>query len=350
MTNIFASMSDFLEKVGQAFLFKKWRPSIRSYVMKAGFDEVPYRSFGILFFIGAFLNIPIFLLLVYNNIKRMNPVAIGVYSFLLWVLLQLIVTFTLIAILYFSYNIKIYKRTQELEDKLPDYLTLVSTNLKGGLSFEKSLWASIKPEFGILAREITIVSKKVVTGNDVSEALVEFSNKYDSPILKRSINLLIGEIESGGKVTEIIDKIIENLRKTRALKAEMAAATVSYMIFIGVIVTMIAPGLFALSAQLLKIIIGFTSTLSGTSAASSPLPVSFGSVSIKPENFRIFSILALSTIAIFSSMIISIIEKGSIRGGIKYVPAFLFASIIVYLVLSAVLEGVFSGIIMTGTG
>jgi Flp pilus assembly protein TadB len=348
MSNAIASMNDFLEKVGQSFLFKKWRPSIRTYVMKAGFDEVPYKQFGILFFLGAFINIPIFLLLVYVKIKDMSPVAIGFYSFFFWVLLQLIVTFMMIGIAYFYYNIKIYKRTQELEDKLPDYLTLVSTNLKGGLSFEKSLWAAIKPEFGILAKEIMIVSKKVVTGNDVAEAMIEFSNKYDSPILKRSMNLLVGEIESGGKITEIIDKIIENLRKTRALKAEMAAATVSYMIFIGVIVVVIAPGLFALSSQLLKIIIGFTSTLAGTAPASSPLPITFGEVSIKPENFRIFSILALSTIAIFSSMIISIIEKGSIKGGIKYIPAFLFGSLIIYLVLLAVLDGVFSSIIMTG--
>jgi pilus assembly protein TadC len=341
-------VNDSLDKLGEVLLFKRFRPSIRAYLLKAGFDEVPYRSFGLLFLLGALFTVPVFLLLVFNQIKDKPMIVKGILSFLFWVPLQLMMTFMIVAIIYFYYNIKIYKRTQELEDRLPDYLTLVSTNLKGGLSFEKSLWMAIKPEFGILAREITIVSKKVMTGNDVTEALVEFSNKYDSPILKRSMNLLIGEIESGGKVTEIIDKIIDNLRKTRALKAEMAAATVSYMIFIGIIVVVIAPGLFALSAQLLKIIIGFTSTLSGTTTASSPLPVSFGEVHIKPENFKIFSILALSTIAIFSSMIISIIEKGSIRGGIKYIPAFLFSSVILYFILSALLEKMFSGIIIGG--
>jgi pilus assembly protein TadC len=339
--------NDFLEKIGQAFLFKRFRPSIRAYVMKAGFDEVPYKGFGILFFLAAFMTIPLFLVIVYNPIKDLNPVIVGTLSFLFWVLIQLLVTFMMIAIAYFYYNIKIYKRTQELEDRLPDYLTLVSTNLKGGLSFEKSIWAAIKPEFGILAKEITIVSKKVVTGNDVAEALVEFSNKYDSPILKRSMNLLVGELESGGKITEIVDKIIDNLRKTRALKAEMAAATVSYMIFIGVIVTIIAPGLFALSAQLLKIIIGFTSTLAGSASTASPLPIHFSEVSIKPENFRLFSMMAIGTIAVFSSMIISIIEKGSIRGGLKYIPAFLFGALIMYLVIAAILSSAFSGIMTT---
>ncbi|MFH1073419.1 MAG: type II secretion system F family protein [Nanoarchaeota archaeon] len=346
MIDIFKKTNDFMEKIGQAFVFKKFRPLIRDYLMKAGYDEVPYRSFGALFFTGAFITIPFFLLLVYSNISTLAPIWIGILSFIFWVIIQLIITLTIIAVAYFYYNIKIYKRTQELEDRLPDYLTLVSTNLKGGLSFEKSLWSAIKPEFGILAREITIVSKKVITGNDVSEAMVEFSKKYDSPLLKRSINLLIGELESGGKISEIIDKIIDNARKTRALKAEMAAATVSYMIFIGVIVIVISPGLFALSSKLLQIIIGFTSTLAGSNAGSSPMPLKFGEVSIKPEHFKIFSILAITVVSVFSSMIISIIEKGSIRGGVKYLPAFLLSSILIYLILSALLDKAFAGIII----
>ncbi|MBU1975441.1 MAG: type II secretion system F family protein [Nanoarchaeota archaeon] len=336
----------FLEKIGQAFLFKRFRPRIRDYLFKAGFEEVPYEAFGILFFLGVVLTVPTFLFVIYHPISNLSAVSIGILSFLGWVFIQLLISFMLFAIMYFYYNIKIYKRTQELEDRLPDYLTLVSTNLKGGLSFEKSLWTAIKPEFGILAKEITIVSKKVMTGNDVTEALTEFANKYESPILRRSMNLLIGEIESGGKITQIIDKIIENLRKTRALKAEMAAATVSYMIFIGVIVTMISPGLFALSAQLLRIIIGFTSSLTGAGMGASPIPMKFGEASIKPEHFRIFSMLAIGTIAVFSSMIISIIEKGSIRGGLKYIPAFLIGSLLVYLIMSAVLQSAFAGIAM----
>ncbi|MFH1400150.1 MAG: type II secretion system F family protein [Nanoarchaeota archaeon] len=343
------AIQETLAKLGKELIFKRIRPTIRDYLMKAGFDEVPYAGFGALFFVGAILTMPVFWLLFVPLFKTLATVPATIAALLIWVACELIITFAMIGVMYFYLNIKIYKRTQELEDRLPDYLTLVSTNLKGGLSFERSLWSAIKPEFGILAKEVTIVSKKVVTGNDVTEALFEFSKKYDSPILKRSFSLLIGELESGGKVTQIIDKIIENLRKTRALKAEMAAATVSYMIFIGVIVILISPGLFALSSQLLQIIIGFTSTLSGTSnAGGAGLPVSFGDVAIDPRDFKIFSAMAIATVAIFSSMIISIIEKGSIKGGLKYIPAFLFSSLIVYFVMSTLLAQAFANIITTG--
>jgi hypothetical protein len=231
-----------------------------------------------------------------------------------------------------------------MEESLPDYLTLVSTNLKGGLSFEKSLWAAIKPEFGILSHEMTLVSKKVLTGHDVKDSLMDLMQKYDSPELKRSLNLIIGEVESGGKIVNVIEKVIDNLKKSYVLKQEMAAATVTYTIFMVAIVLFITPALFALAQQLLKIIIGVMKTLSSSSSSSSSLMGGGGGgggEGIDPEDFKRFSIFAISIIASFSSMIISIISKGDARGGIKYIPIFNAVAITLFLLLSKVLAGFF---------
>ena len=105
-----------------------------------------------------------------------------------------------------------------MEEKLADYLTFVSTNLKGGMSFENSLWSAIRPEFGLLAEEMGLVSKKVMTGGDLIESLSDFAKKYPSPILRRSMNLITSEIESGGKITEIMDRVIEDLKKSKITK------------------------------------------------------------------------------------------------------------------------------------
>jgi len=201
---------------------------------------------------------------------------------------------------------------------------------------------SIKPEFDVLAREMGLVSKKVMTGNDVGEALEEFSNKYDSPLLRRSINLIIGESESGGQIVEVIDKVIENSRKTRLLKEEMAASTVTYMIFIGSIVMVIAPALFALSGQLLMIINSFAS---GVGENASGLGFGMGNFQVKYDDFRLFSMLAISTIAIFSGMIISIIEKGDVKGGLRYIPLFLVVALALFVLFDSLLATAFGGII-----
>ena len=335
-------MDLYTEEFGKAFIFKKIRPTIKSFFLKAGYDDVPYSLFGWLFYITLAMTYFLYILFIYPRISGYGAVVILIATFLSWIVIQLSLLVLVTVYLYFNLNIKIYQRTKELEKILPDYLQVVSSNLKGGLSFERSLWSAIKPEFGVIAKEITMVSKKVMTGNDLTEALEEFTGKYDSPLLKRSFDLMIGEIESGGQIAFIVDKVIENIRKTKALKEEMAASTLTYMIFIGAIVILIAPGLFALSYHLLNIMSSFSSKLSDVNIQG--LPLTIGSHSVNMGDFKAFSIIAIVCIAFFSSMLISIIEKGDIKGGIKYIPAFIISSLFFYFVFVAVLGAVFGGI------
>lgn len=339
---------EFLGEIGQAFVPKRFRPNLKSYLLMAGLDEVPYTFFGGLFFSTIFFTIVTYFGLIHKEIAtRYSTIVVGLTAFSYIVFVALLISAVIILFIYFYLNIRIYNRTRQLEDKLVDYLTLVSTNLKGGLSFEKSLWVSIKPDFGILAKEVGLVSKKVLTGNDLSEALIEFSMKYDSPILKRSMNLIIGEIESGGRIVEVIDKVIENLRKTKMLKDEMAASTVTYMIFIGAIVMFISPALFALSGQLLMIIIQFAAKIGGSMSGSGAagLPFQINEINVNPAYFQWFSRGAIATIGTSSAFIISIIEKGDIRGGLKYVPLFVIVALVIYEILNVVLTAAFSGFV-----
>ncbi len=337
-------MALYAKEFGKAFIFKKIRPGIRSFFLKAGYEDVPYHFFGWLFYVTLAITYIAYLFFVYPELSSMTPLSVLALTFVAWFVIQITLITLAIVYLYFSLIIKIYQRTKELEKILPDYLQLVSANLKGGMSFEKSLWSAIKPEFGIIAKEITMVSKKVMTGNDLVEALEEFTEKYDSPLLKRSFDLIIGEVDSGGKITNIVDRVIENLRKTKALKEEMAAATLTYMIFIGAIVIIIAPGLFALSYQLLNIMVGFASKLSNLN--TNALPINFSSVSLDTNNFKMFSVSAIALTSLFSSMIISIIEKGDIKGGIKYIPMFLISSLFFYFLFMLILGAVFKGLIV----
>lgn len=244
-----AFYDSILENFGSMFIPKGVRPGLKAYVMKAGYPDVPYLVFGKLFLLVLVVFYAVFVLGV---VPMFRDAAIGA-AFALYFFSAVAILFVLAIVMmlffYFWTGIKIYERTKDLEIILPDYLTLVSTNLKGGMSFEKALWDAIKPEFGVLASEIGLVSKKVMTGNEVVDALNEFVRKYDSPILRRNFQLIIGELDSGGEIVKVIDRIIVNLKKTQILKKELAASTLTYMIFIGALVIVICPILFALSYQ-----------------------------------------------------------------------------------------------------
>nr|MCK4929955.1 type II secretion system F family protein [Nanoarchaeota archaeon] len=333
----------YLEEFGKAFLPKKIRPSLGKYLLKAGIEDVPYKFFGLLFWLTATITYFVYVPGIYPVIKDQTLLLFFIITFVAWFIVQVTIAALIILSIYFYLNIKIYTRTKLLEDMFPDYLALVSTNLKGGMTFEKSLWAAIKPEFGILAKEIGIVSKRVATGNDVSEALQEFSEKYNSPILRRSIDLLKGEIISGGSITGVIDSLVSDLKKTKALKQEMTAATLTYMIFMAVIVIVITPALFALSKQLLIIILQFGERLSTSFQTTTTAMFKFSVADIDPHHFQVFSIAAICIISVFSSMIISTIEKGDIKGGLKYIPLFLIGSLVMYLIFSLIISSLLGG-------
>lgn len=345
----------FLEEFGKAFLPKKFRPHIRKYLEKAGFYNSPYVLIGQLFYVSLVLTLIVVFLLVYPFIvsyigetfdRNIGSLLVGFSVFLSWAIIQLgfMVTFFLMG--YFFLDIRIYKRTHQMENVLPEFLIIVSTNLKAGMSMESSLWNAVRPKFGVLAHEITLISKKVMTGMDVTEALADFANKYDSPELKRTVGLIISEIEIGGKVSKIIDDIVIHIKNTQKLKRQMQASVISYVIFISTIVIVIAPVLFALSYHLLVFVSSFVMKV-GSSLSSSNAPSFLANVStegVDTEVFRLFAYVAIGTIAFLSSIIVSIIEKGDIRGGLKYLPFFVLGSLGVFLLTLSLLNATFGSI------
>ena len=329
---------------GKAFIPKKLRPIISQQFYRVGITSVPYTLFGMLFYLTLIITYFIYFPTIYSIITNYNPILFLFSTFLVWVIIPLLLSAVVMLGIYFYLDISVYNRTKEIEDKLADYLTFVSTNLKGGMSFENSLWIAIRPEFELLAEEMGMVSKRVMTGTDLIESLEELAKKYPSPIIKRSINLITSEIESGGKVTYIIDRVISDLKKTRLLKQEMAASTLTYVIFISAIVVVISPVLFALSYQLLQVMLKFMGRFAGLNISSMNLSLS-GGLLVNPAHFKTFSMFAVGSISIFASMIISIVNKGDIKSGLKYIPIFLTLAIIVYLLAMNILSGIFSTMI-----
>lgn len=337
---------ELLGGVGKAFIFERFRPKLRSYLSKAGITEVPYALLGIFFWLSILPVSYIFIFYGWGTILKHTHNLI--FQFLAAIALWAVVHATVLACIavasYLYLDLRIFNRTKRMEAVLPDFLRLVSENLKGGMPFERSLWSAIKPEFGILSQEVRLAAKKVMTGSDVDEAIVEFTSKYDSPMLRRSFDLILEGLKGGSRTADVIDRVIDTTEETKELKAEMTATNLSYIIFVVIIVVVVAPGLFTLSFQFLTILQGLGERISSTGVgqATAGLPISFGNVSVDPAKFRDFSRYALMVISAFSGMIISLISKGSIRAGIRFVPFLFIGSQVVYAVSMKIGTSVFS--------
>lgn len=340
---------------GKAFIPQTWRPRIRSYMQKAGIAEIPYALFGALFFFGIIVTLVLYLFFAYPLIRAYThdmgaatrSVMFFALTFASFAVAALIISYLLMSAIYVWLDLRIFKRTQEMESVLVDFLQFVSENLKAGMSFDRALFFAVKPQFTVLASEVRIAAKRAMTGQDVEEALTELSRKYESNTLSRSFMLIVEGLRGGGQVADIIDRVVENLRETKKLKEEMGATTLGYVIFITFIVTTISPGLFALAKQLLIILGKFIGQLSGALNQAQNLPLKFSSVAIQPDDFTTFCYLGLIVVSVFSSMIISIIQRGDVKSGLKYIPVFAIVSVLMFAIFQRVI-GVVMGSFFTG--
>lgn len=242
-------------------------------------------------------------------------------------------------IFYFVIDFKIYNRRKEVEEVLPDFLQLASANLNAGMPIDQALWFAVRPRFGILAKEIEEVAKSTIVGEDLGPALTKFSNKYDSVMLKRTVNLILEGLEAGGEIGPLLNKISIDIQETRILRKDMAANVTTYVIFISAATLFAAPFLFALSGQLLSIIQNLVSNINIPKEAGggAMMSMSFSSTAITMHDFNIFAIATLTVTAFFSAVIISTIKYGNVKDGIKYIPIYIAITVILYLILSKAL-------------
>ncbi len=334
-----------LDEFGKAFVPEKIRPKLRKYLMKAGIYEIPYTLFGLLFMVAILITAVIYLVFLNPLFEGRGIIPVFFFTFLSWAGILLVIAALFMIIIYTIIDMKIVDRTHKIEEVLDDFLMMVSENLKGGYSLDRALWSSIKPEFGVLAKEIEVASKKVATGEDVEDALGEFIDKYESPMTRRAFELIIEDTRTGGHIAATIDKIIDEIKETKLLKSEIVATNTQYVIFISAIVAFISPMLFALSYQLLTILTKFSEKLAPAMKATTfSTPFTMSEISISLGDFQLFSRIAIATVAIFSSMIVAEINRGNLKAGIKYVPIAVAVSMLMYELFTRIFSVLFSSL------
>ncbi|KYK27138.1 hypothetical protein AYK26_00395 [Euryarchaeota archaeon SM23-78] len=318
--------------------------NLQNFLDKAGLDldarELTRKIFKINIYIFLFFSL-IAVIAVIVNKKSFADLLVFLIGF--W----LTAFFILLAILWLGYlfylDMKIFQRTKAVEEVFPDFLQLTSANISAGMTVDKALWYSVRPGFGVLAKEIETVAKNTMAGEDLSTALLNFSKKYNSKIIQRSINLLLEGMDAGGEMADLLNKIALNIEETKLLKKEMAASVTTYVIFIAFATILAAPVLFGLATQLLEVISAITSRLDTTTAHSSAFfSFSFTPDTIKSRDFRIFSYLMLIISSFSSACIINIIKKGRIKEGLTQIPVFILVAVLVYTIASALIRGAFS--------
>lgn len=320
---------------------------VEGHMRKAGLYVSKYKLFSKLFNISLAINLLIsgFLIYFFSTNYGYPVIYVITMTFFLWLILFFWLLLVVYLLFYLFLDFKIFKRKLEMEEVLPDFLQLTAANVRAGMPIDKALWFAVRPRFGVLAKEIEMVAKEVMSGEGLNDSLQKFADKYNSDLVKRSINLMIEGIEAGGEIGDLLNKISSDIQEARIMRKEMTADVMTYVIFISFAAIVAAPLLMALSYNLLNVIYLILGkvAIGGGASAGANMPIQISKVSVQPSDFKIFALVTLTTTAFFSSLIVAIIQKGSVTQGLKYIPSFVCITIALFLVMSEVFKFMLAG-------
>jgi len=284
------------------------------------------------------------------------------FSFLIFTILQLtgfsqywyfsLVATILIFLLPHLFIIMIGDKNAEFaENVLPDALQLMAANIHSGLTPDKALLFSARPEFGILEKEIRLAASKAIAGESLEDALLSIGEKIKSRVVSRTFKLIVDGMRKGGELANLLEQTSEDMREIKLLKKEISAQVGMYAIFIFIATGLAAPLLFSLSSYLIQTMysLGKIINIEGVESYSSIafLKLSIGNIS--PSFIQTYALLMMISSSIFGSLIIGILQSGKEKAGLKYIPILILLNILIFFLTQLFLGQVIGFIVPTAT-
>jgi len=249
------------------------------------------------------------------------------------------------AFAFFRKSLKESERKRKMEAVFPDFLQLMSSNLRAGMTVSKAMLLSAREEFSPLDSEILRVGKDITTGKETETALLDMSKRIGSEKIQKTVLLIISGIKAGGNLSVLLEETASNIRERSFTEKRAASSVLMYIIFIFIAVAVAAPALFALSNILVSVLSGLLKGLPAASAqASVQMPFTMTSISISVTFINYFSIIFIIMLDVLASMVLGLVSKGEEKEGIRYLIPILILSLGIFFAVKFFLSGFLAGL------
>lgn len=284
-------------------------------------------------FIGVFLGLIAFtlLLLVY---KKLITAFVG---------------FAVVAGLFFVYiYLKSRSRKNEkirkIESSFPDFLQLMASNLRAGMTVDRAMLLSSRPEFAPLDKEILNVGKDIATGRSIETALLDMSKRIKSEKVEKTILLIISGIRSGGDLAILLEQTATRMREKEFIEKKAASNILMYNIFVFIAASFGAPVLFSLSTLLVETLSNTLTNMPSVDATYTNLPIALSSINVSVNFIKYFSLFFIVVTDVLAALVLGLVSKGEEREGFKYIIPMLVISLSIFFIIRIVLSGFTRGI------
>ncbi len=261
------------------------------------------------------------------------------FSLPIKILLSVALAILFFLFILFLYFLNIYYvvegRASLVEAILPDFLLLVTANLRAGMTPFAAFRGSARTEFGPLADEVKIAASKSLGTSSFSDALRQLSLRIRSRSLKETVSFFTHALRSGGHLAKLLETTALDLRKNQEMRKDLESSTKMYVLFVVFVVVIATPLLMAVSVQFIDMITTIAAdTPKGVDMSFTPFPSDFD---ISVEFMQNISYALFFGNALLAGVFIGTLGDGKPLMGLKFFPAILVACFLVFFIAGIIL-------------
>src|SRR3989344_3916780 len=174
-------------------------------------------------------------------------------------------------------------KIKKMEDVFPDFIELMASNLRAGMTIDKALLLSSRKEFSPLDEEILNLGKDIITGKETTRALSSMANRIKSDKIRKTIDLINSGMRSGGNLSILLEDTAVSMRERLFIEKKAASNVLMYVIFIFFATAVGASILFGLSSVLVEVMTRILANSGIDTQFSTKLPFSISQVTVSKE-------------------------------------------------------------------
>jgi flagellar protein FlaJ len=226
------------------------------------------------------------------------------------------------------------KRMRSLEARFPDFLRDLAASRKAGLTLTAAVQNAARGEYGALTPEIRTMADQLSWDVPFEEALAGFGKRVRTPLVERSVSLIIEASRSGGNVNDVLMAAANDARELKNLEHERGSTMSIYTMVIYITFAVFLAVVAVLYGTFIPQILSSGQAIAAKGGAGKFGGITVGNLTL--EGYRVFYFLAAVVQGMGNGFVAGVIGSGKVMDGMRH--AFVLV-LIAYLTFSVILGG-----------
>lgn len=210
--------------------------------------------------------------------------------------------------IYGGYTIVRSSVIKKIDNEFPDFVRDLAESKKAGMTFTKAILLASKGNYGALTPEIKKMARQISWGQSVNDALQAFANRVNTPLIKRTVSLIVEASKAGGSTADVLEAAAKDAREIKFLQSERKASMQSYVIIV----------YLANFSFLVIILILCKQFLPNFAEGSKALPGLGGGMSLMLMDIKPIFFYAAMIQSVGSGVVAGVFEAGTLEAGAKH--------------------------------